>query len=273
LAGGLGVAARLPQAIRSAALSSHILGIGAEACLTGFPYYIAEHLQSGRLAAGLADWLRLDSYYRPTATRIQRLKLLRSHGIAPLVHVPPWARRSGAELPLHQRWLALFREAREAADSERRCFGPARGVQVEQLRRYSLITGLETHEQLNEHYGVETQMPFLHRGVMDFGLRLSLRELACGLHEKELLRRTAALALERDPPWPRRKVNAQWGPAMLRDGLLALGSPTRWALVRQDVLDEQGVSRAYAAMRAGRAPSGHWLRVAVFERFLRDFSA
>jgi hypothetical protein len=136
-----------------------------------------------------------------------------------------------------------------------------------------LNTGLEPHEQLNERYGVETQMPFLHRGVMDFGLRLSLRDLACGFHEKELMRRAAKSALGFEPPWPRQKNVPKTTFEEAREGLAPLGPPMTWQLVQQGMLDGRGFDECLSQLQRGQTPAYAWVSAAVFERFLRQAQA
>jgi asparagine synthetase B (glutamine-hydrolysing) len=270
---GYDVAVRFPRAMREAGLSCHILGIGAEAGLTGYPYYLADDLRCGRLLRMAGDWLRLESYYEPRGGWRARLRLLWWHGLVPRGSRlrPAWNHRP--LVPLSRTWMPVFVDALREFWAERRRHGFARGVQLEQLRHYTLITGIEAHEQLNERHGIELHMPFLHRRTMEQGLRLPLRELACAVHDKELLRRAATAALGVDPPWPRRKVLPGLVGAEARPALLGLGPPAAWRLVQQGILDGRGAKALVTAATAGQAWHGSCARIVAFETFLRGFDA
>ncbi|MCG6939882.1 MAG: asparagine synthase C-terminal domain-containing protein, partial [Thiohalocapsa sp.] len=251
-------------------LEGHIQGIGAEAGLTGYAYYIADALRRGRLIGALRDLLHLESYYRPSAGVRDRLRLLLSHGLAPHgSRLRRVLRPEQPPVPLSPDWLPLFKAASHSFVAGRSANGFSRGVQLEELWHYTLITGIEPHEQINERHGVEPQMPFLHRRAMDLGLRLHLRDLACGTHEKALLRRSAAASLGCDPPWPRKKVSPGLVTTYAPEALMRLGPPGCWRLVQHGVLDTKGAARLWARARAGQALAGVCGRIVTFERFVR----
>lgn len=270
---GYEVAARFPFAMREAGLICHMLGIGAEACLTGYPYYLADDLRSGRLLRMAGDWLRLQSYYEPGFGWRARLRLLWSHALVPRGSLLRLLRRQRPPVPLNRTWMPVFADGLWEFWAERRRHGFARGVQLEQLRHYTLITGVEGHEQLNEQQGIELHMPFLHRRMMEQGLRLPLRELACAVHEKELLRRAATAALGFDPPWPRRKVLPGLVGAQAQAALVALGPTGGWRLIQLGILDARGAEALATEAAAGRAWHGSCARVVAFETFFRGSEA
>jgi hypothetical protein len=89
------------------------------------------------------------------AGRPDRLRLLLYYGIAPRGSRLRALRREKQPFPVHEDWNSLLKAAGQACLADRRLHGPARGVQIEAVRFYTLFTGIEVHEQLNERFGVE----------------------------------------------------------------------------------------------------------------------
>jgi len=266
---GCSIAEQFPKRMRAAGVHSHISGSGAEASLTGYPNYIAEQLRAGRWLAALRDLLRIESYYRESKGVYNRLRLLWFHGLAPRGSRLRTLIRERPPFPVRKSWWPLLDAAEHAATADRRRYGLARGAQIESVRFYTLVSGIEGQQQINEHHGVEMQMPFLHRRVIDLGLSLNLRDLACGIHDKELMRKVAVNALDADPPWPRSKLVPGISTGDGQRALVRLGAPASWRLVTSGVLDRDRTTALQALAARGHAWGGPCARLVALERFLR----
>jgi asparagine synthetase B (glutamine-hydrolysing) len=264
------VAQSFARALRQYGFHAQILGLGAEATVLGNLSYLADFVRHGDVVGCLRDIMRIDSYYMATSTAVQRLRLFWRSALAP---PGSWLRRlrnGRLPLPVARCWVPQIAAARHLLDGPVREHGFGRGHKLQTLLYGPLVAGNESNEQINEREGVEPACPYYHRAVVSLGFELSARQLACGSHEKALMRVAATQALGADPPWPLRKLPDSFDAAALCQAIRDLGPAQRWALVAHGILSPEGTERLRSGADRGAA-TVLLGRAAVAEYFVRRF--
>ena len=262
-------------AMQQAGATRHVTGAGAEAWLTMQSVYAADLLRQGRLLTLIRDALHYRSYVPDEGNRLARIRRFAKAAIAPpgsrlrrfrAVAAPGW---------LHPRWHDLYRSCRASLSTLAAKEGHSRGSRWLVLNYFSLSSGIEALEQLCQHYELELDCPYLHRGVAEFGFSVPARALTDGRHAKSLLGRTARLGLGgAQPPWPE-NTKVVHDDAFAADAALVgeLGPARRWQLVDAEVITLDLAEQMTDGIAAGRPIKPFHDKFSYAERYIRFWSA
>jgi asparagine synthetase B (glutamine-hydrolysing) len=255
-------------------VTQHLIGAGAEAALMVESTYLADLLRAGRFLRFFQDILRFHPYSKHSYSSPARLRYLLASALAPRgSSLRSWLQRlrrhelpSGVGAP----WQPLCQDAARQLDRSLAQGGYGRGRRLFQIEHDTLLTGIESVNQVFEHYGIENIAPYTYRTVIDTGIQTPAERLCRGRFGKQAHRDAAAFALGKNPAWPTSKLIASALSIAAPCLHEALGPLPRWRLTELGVIDIDVAREMHRRIGHLQPVALQWNRAPYFERYLRE---